>query len=511
MEKLRSHENQTGGGRLSPRRLLVLSYTLAVVLLAAVPAGAEPGEYWYETTIDGASTGYVREWVEEDADAQGNRVSGSYTRMMAMRGRQLVRVELSESWVETQDGNPVTYHLTSRVSSETRELDLTIGSGSARLRISLMDDAVVSDVSLAEDFLFPRGVWRLHVERGFIPGDNYTFSAFDPDFSEVASFEVSVVGAEELEIMGVTVDLHKLVVVSPLYGGLELHEWRDDEGLLWRSEISGTGIAKVRTTREEALAEKEALDILSAGAIPVDVSIHAPFNVDDALYEIWMDDASVAEFIVEDERQSIEGRTERGVLVRIKRTEPASEAVVRFPIRSTPMKSYLDGNPIMQTWHPRILGVAARQAWGTDQSCWLTARNIEHWVFVEVENKGFGTAFASALEVLDTRTGDCSEHVVLAAAMTRSIGIPTKLVSGVTYFRGQFLYHMWLEVWTGDGWYALDPTIGDGSVDAMHIKFGESSGERGSVADLSIGILRVFNRLHIAVREYTVDGKTVAP
>ncbi len=496
---------------MSPRRSLAFSCALIVALLTVVPAGAVLEEYWYETTIDGASTGYVREWVEEDANADGNRVSGSYTRMMAMRGRQLVRVELSESWVETQDGSPVSYHLASRVSSEERELDLTITSGTARLRISLMDDAIVSDVSLDEGFLFPRGVWKMHVERGFVPGDSYTFSAFDPDFSEIASFEVSVVGAEQLEIMGATVDLHKLVVVSPIYAGLELHEWRDDDGLLWRSEIAGTGIVQVRTTREAALAEKEALDILSTGAIPVDVSIRAPFSVDDALYEMWVDGADVAEFIIEDKRQSIEGRTERGVLVRVRRTEPASEAVVRFPIRSTPMKSYLDGNPLMQTWYPRILGVASRQAWGTEQNSWKAARNIEHWVFVEVKNKGFGTAFASAREVLDARAGDCSEHAVLAAAMGRSIGIPTKLVSGITYFRGQFLYHMWIEMWTGDGWYALDPTLGDGSVDAMHIKFGESSGERGSVADLSIGMLRIFNRVQIAVREYTIEGKTIVP
>jgi hypothetical protein len=496
---------------LSLYRLLAILHVLAIVALITVPAEAAPEEYWYETTIDGASTGYVREWMEEDADADGNIVSGSYTRMVAKRGRQLVRVELSERWVETLDGTPVSYHLTSRLSSEERELDLTVTPGNARLRISLMDEAVVSDVSLADNFLFPKGVRRLHVERGFVPGDSYAFSAFAPDFSEVASFGVSIVGAEQLEIMDATVDVHKLVIVSPLYGGLELHEWRDEKGLLWMSEIAGTGIAKERTTREKALAEKEALDILSSGAVPTNVSIRAPFRVDGALYEVWMDDADVAEFIVEDKRQSIEGRTERGVLVRIRRVEPTSDAVVRFPIRSTPMKDYLDGNPLMQTWHPRILGVASRQAWGTDQNSWETAKNIEHWVFQEVENKGFGTVFGSALEVLDAGVGDCSEHAVLATAMARSIGIPTRLVSGLTYYQEQFLYHMWIEVWTGDDWYALDPTLGDGSVDAMHFKFGESSAARGSVADLSVGILRVFNRLHVVVKEYAIEGKTIAP
>ncbi len=498
---------------MSLHSLLTILHVLAVVALIAVPVGATPEECWYETTIDGASTGYVREWVEEDVDADGNIVSSSYTRMMAKRGRQLVRIELSERWVETVKGTPVSYHLTSRLSSEERELDLTVApeKGNARLRISLMDAAEVSDMSLADDFLFPRGIRRLHVNRGFVPGDSYTFSAFAPDFSEMASFEVSVVGAEQLEIMDRTVDVHKIVVVSPIYAGLELHEWRDEEGLLWRSEVGGTGIAKERTTREKAIAEEEALDILSAGAVPANVSIQASLRVDDALYEIWMDDADITEFIVEDERQSIEGQTERGVLVRIQRIEPAADAVVRFPIRSTPMKDYMDGNPLMQTWHPRILGVAARQAWGTDQNSWETAKNIERWVFEEVENKGFSAVFSSAVEVLDTRAGDCSEHAVLAAAMARSISIPTKLVSGLTYFQEQFLYHMWIEVWTGDGWYALDPTLGDGGVDAMHIKFGESSAARGSVADLSVGVLRVFNRLHIVVREYTTGGKTITP
>jgi transglutaminase-like putative cysteine protease len=92
------------------------------------------------------------------------------------------------------------------------------------------------------------------------------------------------------------------------------------------------------------------------------------------------------------------------------------------------------------------------------------------------------------------------------AAMTRAVGIPSKLVSGLVYFEGGFAYHMWVEVWTGDGWYALDPTIGDGSVDATHIKLAESAAEDAVVADLSVGVLRTWRRLNVHIVEHASAG-----
>jgi transglutaminase-like putative cysteine protease len=136
----------------------------------------------------------------------------------------------------------------------------------------------------------------------------------------------------------------------------------------------------------------------------------------------------------------------------------------------------------------------------------LGARQIEEFVNAHVENKGFGTAFGSATEVLSSRAGDCSEHAVLMAAMTRAVGIPSKLVSGLVYHEGGFAYHMWVEVWTGGGWYALDPTIGGGAVDATHIKLGESAAKDGVVADLSLGVLRTWQRLSIRVVDYASAG-----
>ncbi len=492
-------------------RLRALLMLVLVFACATHAAGAEPDiELWYDVTLDGVSMGYSREWVE--TDEAGDITTGVYTRMLVMRNTDLIKLEVSERWTETPDGRPLEYHMTTHTSERETKVDFVLQGETARLRRAIGDDATIADVPVPVGLLFPAAVKRLLVERGSATGTSYSYLGFDAETEAVATYTVTVDGEETLELLGQSVELTRYTVNCDARAGLPVHEWRDADGLLWKYELPSAGMTLTRTTKELAQAEKEAFDLLTATAVPTNITLRAPFRVDDALLELWLDDGSaIDEFLVEDARQTIEGHTDRGVLLRVTRTKPDPAGIVRFPIRSTPMKDYMDGNPLMQTWYPRILGVASRQAWGTDQNTWKVSKNIEKWVFDEVEKKGFGTGFASATEILDSREGDCSEHAVLMAAMIRSLSIPSKLVSGVTHYQGEFLYHMWVEVWTGDGWYALDPTIGDGSVDAMHIKFGESSAKRGNVSDLALGILRVLGRLNVRIVEYTEGGQTVRP
>ena len=136
------------------------------------------------------------------------------------------------------------------------------------------------------------------------------------------------------------------------------------------------------------------------------------------------------------------------------------------------------------------------------------AVSIERRVSELITDRGYGTAFASAAEVIDTRSGDCSEHALLAAAMARVVGIPSRLATGLVHFRGCFAYHMWMEVRIGDDWYALDPTLGDGSVDAAHIRLGGSSLSGGRIGRLSIPVLRTAGRMGLRIVEYEEAGET---
>ncbi len=478
---------------------------------ATCASGAESDtELWYEVMLDGAPIGYSREWVETADD--GSITTGVYTHMLVTRRTDLMRLEVDERWTETPDGLPLEYHMTTDTAEREMKVDFVLRGETARLRRAIGEDATLSDVPVPAGLLFPAAAKRLVVERGFAAGTSYTYPGFDAESESFATYTNTVDGKETLELLGQSVELTRFIVDCDVRPGLPVHEWRDESGRLWKYELPSAGLILTRTTKEQAQAEKKAFDLLTATAVATNVTLSAPSRVDDALLEVWFDDGTgIDEFIIEDARQSIEGHTDRGVLLRVTRTTPDPGEVLQFPVDDETMKDYMDGNPLMQTWYPRILGVAARQAWGTDQDIWKVSKNMEKWVFDEIKKKGFGTGFASATEVLDSREGDCSEHAVLMAAMIRSLSIPAKLVSGVTHYRGEFLYHMWVEVWTGTGWYALDPTIGEGSVDAMHVKLGESAAKRGNVSDLGLAVLSSFGRLNIRIAEYTEGGQTVRP
>ena len=481
---------------------------LAALMLAAPGPAAEVSDVWFEATLAGAAMGYLHETVVRSEDGQLTMTVESDFTMR--RGADLVAVKGVDEWVESANGLPLSYRQTRKMAIETIELEVTVAPDKLRLRKSDGRDAVFSTVPHDGDFLFPRAIEALHVSKGLVPGAEYSFKAFDQDFEEITTYAVRVVGEEQLDILGEARDAVKLIMTSDLYEGIEFIEWRSKDGALLREEAPEVGISRQLTSRDAALREREAADILTASRVATNVSLRSAGDVDDALYEIWVEGEDVSDFLIEDLRQRIEGTTDRGVLLRVSREVPAPGTTINFPVRSTPLKDYLDGNPLMQTWHPRLLGTAAKSVWGANNDTWQGAIQIERWVYDYVEHKGMGVAFASAREVQERMSGDCSEHAILMAAMTRSLSIPTKVASGVVHTNGEFAYHMWVEVWTGEEWFALDPTIGDGSVDATHIKLAESAIPGGRVAELSLGIMRYFNRLGVNIVEYTAGGDTVS-
>lgn len=93
----------------------------------------------------------------------------------------------------------------------------------------------------------------------------------------------------------------------------------------------------------------------------------------------------------------------------------------------------------------------------------------------------------SALEALEKRSGDCTESAVLLAALGRSMGIPTRVVSGLVYSRERyhgvshsFMPHSWTIAYVDGSWQSFDMAL-DG-FDSTHIAFNISDGDPASIA-----------------------------
>ncbi|HBA39182.1 MAG TPA: hypothetical protein DCZ05_05425, partial [Deltaproteobacteria bacterium] len=164
----------------------------------------------------------------------------------------------------------------------------------------------------------------------------------------------------------------------------------------------------------------------------------------------------------------------------------------RRPIRDASLAPYLQSTPFLQSDHPQIRALAVRVLGGETDALKAVER-IKRWVYdglVKVPT----VSIPNALEVLQTRRGDCNEHTVLFNAIARAGGIPARTVVGVVYLRGAFYYHAWSEVWLGQ-WISVDSVLDQFPADVTHIKFLEGD------IDRQIDILELIGKLKIKVVE----------
>ncbi|MFA4855727.1 MAG: transglutaminase domain-containing protein [archaeon] len=107
-----------------------------------------------------------------------------------------------------------------------------------------------------------------------------------------------------------------------------------------------------------------------------------------------------------------------------------------------------------------------------------TIADVTQWTYDNIEyDLNFYPETYSAISTLGTRKGVCDEFAVVAAAMLRAKGIPTRIVTGLTFNPEKHLgwnNHAWLQAYSpNSGWISLDPTFGEaGVVDGTHMQRG---------------------------------------
>ena len=87
-----------------------------------------------------------------------------------------------------------------------------------------------------------------------------------------------------------------------------------------------------------------------------------------------------------------------------------------------------------------------------------------------------------ANEVLDSARGVCRDYAILTATLMRAAGIPTRLVTGLVSWDGDFYYHAWVSIFDGKHWVGVDSTTEEPQISAAHIELAI-----GSVSDAFTG------------------------
>ena len=512
-------------GKLTRRSpCALIAAPLALALLAGEALGVEaarPGvrgeileDEWMIVQIAGQRVGHQHARVVK----RGDFVTTTVSQVIEMaRAVVQVRQEVDLEYRERADGTPLGFSVKMSGAAKNMTVVGRIEDG----KLVLTSRTLGEERTQTEEW--PEGTKIGYAMDSFIRREiargtkEFAFKTFSPDIARFVDVTYKVEGSEEIEVLGRRARATKSLITG-LVPGLTHTEYRDSEGIVWKVDMGILQMEILRATREEALRKSSpfaGFDALNDIMVRVKTRLSRPREVRSALYRLRLKEGKASGLNLDGPGQKVERTAEDGsVLLRVRSVKPDPERVVPHPIRDPDMKKYLDPSTFVQSDDAEIMRVA-REVASHVRSSYAAAKRLEQWVFRNVREKSLGRAFASAKEVMQDRTGDCTEHAVLLAALLRAAGIPSRGASGILYFElpgagPAFAYHMWTEAYVGD-WVPLDATLAGSFVDATHIRLAESDLAGMSPAGGMLEIVQVFGRLKIEIVEYAAGERPVRP
>lgn len=378
-----------------------------------------------------------------------------------------------------------------RLDSGVGEFDVDGVVAGGVLKVTLRTGSHVDERNfpVAERIFTPSGLRASIVRDGLRAGAERSAPVFDPAAMAAEPLVIRAVGRESIAAQGGSVEVWRLV---ESYRGIETVVWVDDAGETLR-EQGPMGLVAVRESAVQATGEGwgdgSLVDLMAAVAVPVEQPIRGPRGLDQVRLRI----SGLGPLQVpSDERQ----QPSDGVVAVRREVLDGGDSFV-LPYRDGPWVDDLAATSFVQSQHPRIVDTA-RKVVEDERDARAAAIRLRRWVYDALEKKPVAS-IPNALQVLEMGMGDCNEHAVLFAALARAVGLPARVVAGVVYADGVFLYHAWNEVWLGQRWISVDTAFDQMPVDATHIKLliGEP--------DQHVALVPAIGNLAISVVEST-DG-----
>ena len=209
-----------------------------------------------------------------------------------------------------------------------------------------------------------------------------------------------------------------------------------------------------------------------------------------------LSDGNVSSTFVTDHRQKVQtGDDPNEGIIEVVLENVNVEDAPRWPVKLPELQPYLLPSIYVQSDDPDIIRKAQEIA-GAEENTWKTSKKICQWVNESIKDKNYKVGFGTAKQTLEDLQGDCSEHTVLFVGLARSLGIPSRICTGLVYHKDAFYYHFWPEVYAGQ-WISMEPTLGQIQADATHLRFISSPVETESALELGEGVLKTMNRLKI--------------
>lgn len=455
----------------------------------AGPGAAAPSEAaatdttsarWYEQRESGQKLGWIRVvWAPSTRD--GAPTIRDTTTSSTRQVRQMMDTEDEfgvESTAEVERGLDGTLwvHRTVTVENGARtsvsELRWT-GTGyvvETRIGSSPERHVVPLDRPVHVD---PEALLAAAIAAGKVKvGDRFVCRQLDVRAKKAVEWPVEILAQEPGPGPAGDVPCLKAKVTDP-DSGTESFWWFDAEGVVAKVKSLGSEILRVAEgTARKRPARPYSFQITTPSTPPLE----RMFSAQRALVDVHLrpdPDRPLPEFPASpwSRVNSVEGDAKKGFVAHVELTAYDAPPGVRAtrPVTDPAFAADLESTALMPCDHVDVRR-AAERAVGDETDARAAAERIATFVY-RLRKQSADVGEATALEILKTMRGDCSEHATLFVALCRAAGIPARKCSGYVCVGEQWGAHAWAEIWVG-AWMGVDPTTADVGTAARYVFFG---------------------------------------
>jgi hypothetical protein len=349
------------------------------------------------------------------------------------------------------------------------------------------------------------------------PGEKFTYLSFEPSINLVLKTEVIAKGYREVDVKGKN-KRQKLLLIETIPEKIEYKQgpdivkvqlpitmsWLDEnlEPVKMEVEIPSLGpIVIYRSTKAQALAPGPVAQLTDIGLsqlVRLKNRILQPYETNNAVYRVTIrNEENVISTFSRDDRQEVKNVRGNTFELHVK----ASKISQGDGKEKEPAAEFLQSSYFINCADVKVKELA-RRAVGDETDPWKKVLRIERWVHDNMRVTNY-EALATADHVARTLEGDCTEYSMLATAMCRAEGVPSRTAIGLIYADVKsspcFAFHMWTEVWIKGRWIPIDATLGKGYVGATHLKITDHSWHDERTMTPIFPIIRVVGRVNIDV------------
>lgn len=468
-----------------------IRYIVFVLILAVAgfsKAASEETEY-FAVFMDGKKVGHA---IHSRVEADGKVTTSEKVSITLSRANVPVTISMTETGIETVDGKPVGFEVIQDLGIMSMKSAGTVDpNGTVNVTTKMMGNEQKSTMQWPSGAVMTEGLERLSKKQGLKEGTIYKAQLFSPSIIQVFDVNVSIGPKQTVDLLGrvVTLTEVKNSYNMPGAGQIVSTSFVDDDYKVQKNitPIAGMQVEMIACAEAFALGKNDVFEVVDklflASPAPLDDVISAK-----SITYILSTTAEANDLTIpSNDNQKVQRLDAGKIMVTVEPVAAPSGATFPYKGRDKRLLDAIKPTRFLQSDNEKIIGFA-RRAVGDTKDAAEAVKRIEAFVADYIEDKSLSIGYASAVEVADSRQGDCTEHAVLAAALCRAVGIPAQVVTGIAYvkeFAGvkdTFGGHAWVQAYVGGDngkWVGLDAAFkgsGRGGYEAGHIALASGNG-----------------------------------